>query len=343
VIHEADYHLREIKIEVTHDCPLACIHCSSTAGPHSGRSMSLSDAADLVRQAAEMRVEEVAFSGGEPLVWPGLGRLVTQCSEARMRSVVYTSGNVVDVQTQLVALAHAGLTRLIFSVFARDPRAHDTITGSVGSLAATLMAVSMAIDLGHAVEFHYVPLRVNLRHFLDVTDLAIDLGVLKVSVLRFVPQGRGRKATALCLTHEQNVELKNMIISAGRRVAVRTGSPYNFLQLNEKARCAAAVDRLSIAPDARVYPCDAFKRIEAERVVATDVLSRVDRWSLRECWEKSPYLQLVRKYLNTPFPEPCASCKARSRCQSGCLAQKYLANGNLKKAPDPMCLMGEVP
>lgn len=342
VSHEVEYRLREIKIEVSHDCPLACIHCSSTAGPHSGRSMSLSDAANLVRQAAALRVEEVAFSGGEPLAWCGLERLVAQCSEAGMRSVIYTSGNVVDVRQQLGALAHVGLTRLIFSVFAGDSTAHDAITGSPGSWAATTNAVSLARDLGHAVEFHYVPLRVNLREFGSVIDLAKDMGVSKVSVLRFVPQGRGRDAGTLCLTHEENVELRGMIVAAQRQISVRTGSPYNFLQLNEQAKCAAAIDRLSIAPDSRVYPCDAFKRIEAEQVVATDERSRVDRWSLRECWEKSPYLRLVREYLSTPFAEPCASCKARSRCQSGCLAQKYLANGSLKKAPDPMCLVKKV-
>ncbi len=88
-----------------------------------------------------------------------------------------------------------------------------------------------------------------------------------------------------------------------------------------------------------MYPCDAFKQIEARDLVGTDEFSRVDRWSLKECWEKSSYLAAVRTYLTSPFAPPCETCTLLENCLSGCLAQKVLTQGSMKKAVDPMCLI----
>ena len=104
-------------------------------------------------------------------------------------------------------------------------------------------------------------------------------------------------------------------------------------------RCCSGIDRLIIEPDLRIFPCDAFKQIKAEELVGTLELSSLNGNSLSECWEHSPFLEAVREYLTTDFAEPCVSCQSLEQCLSGCLAQKVIANGNLKKSPDPLCLM----
>jgi radical SAM protein with 4Fe4S-binding SPASM domain len=168
--------------------------------------------------------------------------------------------------------------------------------------------------------------------------LAHNKGVSQVSILRFVPQGRGESCSALALDRGQNLELKKIVEQNRIEAKIRAGSPYNFLMINDSPSCRAGTDRLTILPDSTIYPCDAFKQVKAEKIVGTDEFSRLDRWSLRECWEKSPYLRAIREYLKSPFEQPCCACEYLGRCLSGCIAQKYIANGNLKKAPDPMCL-----
>jgi len=63
----------------------------------------------------------------------------------------------------------------------------------------------------------------------------------------------------------------------------------------------AAIDRLIIGPDPRLYPCDAFKQIGAEELVKTEEWSCLAGRSLPDCWRKSPYLEAVRTYLTTDF------------------------------------------
>jgi radical SAM protein with 4Fe4S-binding SPASM domain len=108
--------------------------------------------------------------------------------------------------------------------------------------------------------------------------------------------------------------------------------------VDENPKCCAAIDRLIVGPDMRLYPCDAFKQVKAEQIVGTIDFSCARTTSLGECWEKSPFFEAVREYLTTPFASECASCHELERCLSGCLAQKVIAAGDMEKRPDPGCL-----
>ena len=184
-------------------------------------------------------------------------------------------------------------------------------------------------------------LRSNYRELTDVVNLAKKIGATRVSVLRLVPQGRAMLIQNRILNRVQNFELRKIIQDLRDQHGhdfIRTGSPYNFLFLNENPACWAAVDRLIIGPDLSLYPCDAFKRIGASELIGTEKLSSLAHSSLSECWSESPYLNAVREYLSTDFAKPCNSCKSLKNCLSGCLAQKAIAYGSLEKNPDPDCL-----
>jgi MoaA/NifB/PqqE/SkfB family radical SAM enzyme len=114
-------------------------------------------------------------------------------------------------------------------------------------------------------EFHFVPLAHNFGELQAIAKQARELGVKRVSVLRLVPQGRGAEGADMQLTNEQNLELRKIILhlrTDGH--CIRLGSPYNFLMLRDEPKCCAGIDRLTIGPDLRVFPCDAFKHIPPE-------------------------------------------------------------------------------
>ena len=85
--------LKELKIEVTYHCPLACVHCSSEANENNALNMSVDTCKSIVHQAREMGVADIAFSGGEPLTWQGLPECVALCKDLGIQSTIYTSGN----------------------------------------------------------------------------------------------------------------------------------------------------------------------------------------------------------------------------------------------------------
>ena len=337
---EESYALKEIKLEVTDHCNLLCTHCSSNASAEKHNLVPFDKALGIVQQAIEMGVEKIAYSGGEPLLWPGIFDLVCATRTLGVAPTVYTTGVVDGSLSAMKRLKKAGAGKVVFSVYAGGPDIHDKVTNSKGSFKTTLVAADECVSEGIETEFHFVPMRPNYAQLPSVLALARAHHVKCVSVLRFVPQGRGRDKDDLALTREQNIELRKMILRGSTGpIAVRTGSPYNFLIVNACPNCFAARDRLVVTPDLRIYPCDAFKQLRAEDMVGTDEFSRLDKWTLQECWEKSQYLCEVRRHLSTAFESPCAECKILTKCWSGCLAQKRIANGCMRKAPDPMCIL----
>ncbi len=337
--HVRPFKLREFKVEVTYRCDLNCVHCSSDARPSNGFAMSQGDCLRILDEAKTLGASEVAFSGGEPVGWPHLGEAVSLAVKLGLRTTIYTSGNSESFERKAIKMRRLGVERFVFSVFGGTAATHERVTRVRGSFEITKNAIVVAGRAGLKTELHFVPMSTNYRELREVAGIASKCGADEVSVLRLVPQGRAALLSGRALDQVQNLELKTIIQElrdAGNRV--RLGSPYNILMLNDKPGCWAAIDRLIIGPDLKVYPCDAFKRINATDLVGSDQWSDLHHCSLADCWNKSPYLEAVRTYLTTDFEEPCDSCGFLEKCLSGCLAQKTLAEGVLKKCPDPDCL-----
>ncbi len=334
------YQLREIKIELTSRCALNCIHCSSDSTPTRLEEISVDNCLRIIKEAKELGVEKIAISGGEPLLYGHLEAVIRDAKASDMYTSVYTTGNVDGATAQIENLKNLGVDRLIFSIFGASADKHEYITRIRGSFQGTVSSIQDAIQVGLRCELHFVPLRLNYRELDDIANLGKGWGVNSISVLRFVPQGRGSILIGQALDKVENLKLARTIKQLrSRGFSIRTGSPYNFLFLNNAPECNSAIDRLIVSPNLDIYPCDAFKQIDSSALTGSDHLSSLKITSLVELWEKSPYLQAVRDYLNSPFGEPCSTCASLAKCCSGCLAQKVITNASLQKKPDPDCLV----
>ena len=337
--HNRPFCLREFKVEVTYKCNLNCIHCSSDARPSNLTEMSREDCLYILNEAAQIGAKDIAFSGGEPLIWTYINEAVSAAASTGLQVTIYTSGNCVTFKEKAERILSLGAFRFIFSMFGGSASSHERITRVVASFEQTLKAMSDARRIGLVTEVHFVPMSYNYRELRNIATLSKELGASVVSVLRLVPQGRAALLKGRILTRVQNMDLRRLIRDLRNSgYNIRTGSPYNFLMLTTNPKCCASIDRLIIGPDLRLYPCDAFKQVKAEDLVGTLDYSIMRGFNLRDCWDKSPYLEAVREYLTTPFGKPCASCGFLEKCLSGCLAQKVVAYGNLDKRPDPGCL-----
>lgn len=342
----------ELKIEVTRSCPLACVHCSSNAGPGEREHLSPDLVHSLIDQASKIvSIESIVISGGEPLVWPWLGEAVAHCREMGFKCILYTTGNGCDAGATTVAeLTRRGLSRINFSLYSAEPDQHERFTMTPGSFQKTLSAIAEARSAGVAAGIHFVPVTRNYQDLEGLVCLAEENGIETLSVLRFVPQGRGAafKGSREMLGKKKTLELRRLIMTCRERhsVRIRVGSPYNILLLESDVDCKAAKGTMIIGPTGNLYPCDAFKNIEPTDLGLTDPFHNVRARPLADCWQKSSYLNAIRRYLSTPFDEPCRSCSALELCKSGCLAQKVLAqesigHGKIAKMPDPLCVRSD--
>ena len=293
----------------------------------------------VLDEAKELGVNEIAFSGGEPLLWDCIEDAISALLNSGIHTILYTTGNAPDAEMMMRKLHAIGLDRVVFSIFGTNSEQHETVTNHKGSFDQTISIAKSCSGIGLVTEFHFVPLSWNYRILPEITDLASRIGVRRISVLRLVPQGRGKDIADSQLNHSQNIELRKSIMDLRHKGHdIRLGSPYNFLMLRKNPQCRSGMDRMTIGPDFRIFPCDAFKHISPEDIGQSGEYSNLQYHSLKECWEGSPYFRAVREYLTTDMASECKSCTTSKECKSGCMAQRFYAYGGLVKGPDPMCL-----
>jgi MoaA/NifB/PqqE/SkfB family radical SAM enzyme len=78
------------------------------------------------------------------------------------------------------------------SLYSTDPIANARITRKPESLRHSLNVLKAAVHNRLVSEIHFVPTSSNIEHLEGVAAWAEDNGVSTLSVLKYVPQGRGR-------------------------------------------------------------------------------------------------------------------------------------------------------
>ncbi len=335
--------LKELKLELTQQCPLACVHCSTDSHRRRMSGLTEETVLTLLREASVLGAEKVAFTGGEPLLAPYLPKVIEEAHALGIHSSLYTCGaadlelNPLTVQAA-ARLGACGLGRFIFSIYSHDAEMHNSIT-RYQSFGTTVLGLQNALASGVPVEIHFVSMHRNFRDLPRLVEEAAKWGVRRLSVLRFVPHGRGGGiANREDLTSDEMRELREIILATREtfpEIELRAGSPYNVLGIGHTP-CDAAQEVLVVNHRGDIFPCDAFKNVEFYDAQFGSVLHR----PLREVWEQSAFLNRVREELAAQPGPMCESCSEMSGCKSGCLAQKVIRDGwGNTSGPDPRCLV----
>lgn len=329
--------LKELKIEVTQKCPLNCIHCSSEANITKTAELSYNIVSRLIKEAADIGVQEITFSGGEPLIWPYISSMIDHCNSFKMRPVVYTSGNPIIDGSSLINLQELSkVSKVTISIFGSTANSHEAITRIRGSFEKSICAIKAISSSFTSVGIHFVAMKPNWMEIEAVVKLANALSVDSVSVLRFVPHGRGSMVDYYNLSKTELKSLRNSIIKLREKskAYIRTGSPFNILLLNRNVLCTAGIDRLIIDPNGKIYPCDAFKNINFKGNLGSIIENSLD-----DIWNGSDYLNKVRKLISEGLGPECSKCGNKIICKGGCLAQKVIRIPDKLLGPDPDCLL----
>lgn len=262
----------ELVLELTDRCHLACLHCSSSSGSGSRAELPAPLVFRLLAEARELGVTRVSFGGGEPTTSALLAEAVRFAGTRFSRINVYTcgarrvdDGSVLPLATDL--LEHwRGLEalRLIFSIHGSSREIHDAVTLVPGSFDAMIASARLARDLEIHTETHFVPMSPNADELESVVRLASRLGSSKVSILRFVAQGRGAQSARqlqLNAADEQRFLVKLSALRARRAMPIRTGSPWNGRVSGPAVPCRAGRWKLVVQPTGNVVPCEVFKAV----------------------------------------------------------------------------------
>lgn len=268
--------LNELFIEVTNRCLQKCVHCSSAASCESIEEISFINIKKMVDAALTRGLRSVTLSGGEPFLHKNFASIVDYLCEKKIDVSIYTcgvyfngNGSVTSIPKDvLMYISRKKVKRLIFSMHAATSETYSKITGTSSTYELAKKSIESSINAGLNIELHIVPMKINFHEIEDILKFASKKGISKVSLLRFVPQGRGALISdRLMLDHKYNELLKVLVKDWSRTypaVSIRLGVPYNCLTMQGK-KCTAAHDKLLINATGEIFPCEAFKYLKGSR------------------------------------------------------------------------------
>ncbi|RAJ65711.1 cyclic pyranopterin phosphate synthase [Streptomyces sp. Amel2xB2] len=122
----------DLRVSLTDRCNLRCTYCMPEEGLQWLAKPELLTDDEIVRLVGiavnELGVEDVRFTGGEPLLRPGLTGIVQRCAELPRRPKLSLTTNGIGLERTAAALRDAGLDRVNVSLDTLDPEVFQRMT-----------------------------------------------------------------------------------------------------------------------------------------------------------------------------------------------------------------------
>ncbi|MFF3176987.1 GTP 3',8-cyclase MoaA [Streptomyces sp. NPDC057900] len=147
----------DLRVSLTDRCNLRCTYCMPEEGLQWLAKPDLLSDDEIVRlvriAVTQLGITEVRFTGGEPLLRPGLVSIVEQCAALEPRPKMSITTNGIGLKRTAEALKAAGLDRVnvsldtlrpdVFKTLTRRDRHHDVLAGLEAAREAGLTPVKV--------------------------------------------------------------------------------------------------------------------------------------------------------------------------------------------------------
>ncbi|MDH5415254.1 MAG: radical SAM protein [Flavobacteriaceae bacterium] len=326
--------LNELTLELSQRCFQNCLYCSSGSSSTDNIQLSFDTIKRVLDSFSALGGKVVELSGGEPLCFEKINETVEYASKKGFQVNLFTCAYSPNKKIDIDKLD--GVDRFYLNLESPNKIVHDYLTSSPGSFDRVISFIKECRAKGKWVGTHLIPLALNIDEIDEYLKLAKLLKLDNVSLLRFVPQGRGRNHI-LSLNNDEILQLFSIIEKHKKIDALdfKIGCPLDFRFLYRKSktviRCESGISRCVIRPNGNIIPCPAFK--DAEEFVAGNVNDK----SLVDIWKKSHVFKKLRNFQHEKLKGLCRDCSFLNICRGRCHAQRWHHYGDLYLGPDPYC------
>ncbi|MDY4236436.1 MAG: radical SAM protein [Bacilli bacterium] len=178
-----------VYLELTRACNLKCIHCLNNSGIKQKDELTKDELLKLIKKLSSLGVQEIRFTGGEPLLFNGIYDLIKFATEEGICTSLGTNGTLI---TKEVAkkLKESGLKKVVVSIDG-NKKTHDKIRGKKNYQKA-MHGLKYLQKNGINVRVNSVIMKSNMD---DVIKLAKKMSRKKITIFirRFISSGRGKE------------------------------------------------------------------------------------------------------------------------------------------------------
>jgi radical SAM protein with 4Fe4S-binding SPASM domain len=325
--------------ELTLACDLQCGHCGSSAGTPRQHELTTEEALALCDQFPQMLVQEVDFTGGEPLLREDWPLLAMRLRDHGIAVKIVTNGTTLDDAT-ITLMKETGVAGIGVSIDGLAAT-HDMIRGYVGLYDSLMASIEKAIVSGLSLTVITGIHPFNLHELAEMMYRFLAAGVRNWRLQPIFPLGRALTSSSqLRLTERDFLEFGSFIKKWEPRaraegMIMRTGDAFGFFtELDDGdppwRGCPAGMFSCGITSDGGIKGC-----LSMPDNLIEGNLREHDFWDI---WFHPDSFAYNRKFSSVGPDSLCADCDRVEQCRGGCNAMSYARTGQFHN--DSYCYHG---
>jgi len=181
---------RIVQIHATRRCNLRCSHCYSVSGPEERTELNSALLINAINTARDNGFNVVGFSGGEPLVYKDLTKVLDAARERKMVTTVTTNGMMLTKRNVSRLKGRANL--IAISIDGR-PESHNRIRNHPQAFSKMSKNLENLRDAEIPFGFIFTLTQHNLDELEWITEFAIEEGARLLQVHPLENVGRARE------------------------------------------------------------------------------------------------------------------------------------------------------
>lgn len=272
-----------VYLELTRECNLRCRHCLNNSGEIMNNQLDLEEFKKLIKKLSEAGIQEIRFTGGEPIKFEGIYELIQLSTDEGICTSIGTNGTLITAEIAY-KLKKAGLKKAVVSIDGTQEQ-HDIIRGK-GNYEKTMNGLNNLINAGIDVRVNAVIMKSNMK---DVIKLAKELNrkEIRLFIRRFIESGRGENLKDNMLTKEDYTyvkkelqeELTENLYVNGHYLRNDEGVHPRIKLPFEIRGCKAGQRAIAIMPDGEIQLCGF---LSAQGFPGVDNVRNIKDW--RKFW-----------------------------------------------------------
>lgn len=328
--------------EITLRCNLSCLHCGSRASESRANELSTEEALDLVRQLAEVGIDEVALIGGEAFLRRDWLEIAAAITKRGMICTMVTGGYGIT-EKLAVKMRKAGIVQCSVSVDGTE-ETHDHLRGRKGSWKACFQSIKYLNNAGIITTCNTQINRLSSPELFQIYDLIHSAGVKAWQIQMTVPMGNAADNWEILLQPFELLELYPRLAELAVQAKkddiwlipgnnVGYFGPYERLLRGGKewtfwSGCKAGLNSLGIEADGVIKGCPS---LPTKAYTGGNIREK----SLREIVETTDELNFNKESGIEHLWGFCKTCEYAEICRGGCSWTAHTFFG--RRGNNPYC------
>jgi radical SAM protein with 4Fe4S-binding SPASM domain len=318
--------------ELTLACNLRCRHCGSSAGAVRPEELTTDEAIALCDQLPDLLVQEVDFTGGEPVLRNDWEVIAKRLGHLSIPVNILTNGIIID-RDMIHRFHRAGIAGVGISLDGLEA-VHDMIRNHAGSYRHVIRALELFEKAG--IRYNVIT-TVNKKNLADLPGMHELLGTIGTERWRLqplLPMGRAKGLDNIALGSAEIRTLGYFIRhtvkekgDAKPSIMCSDGLDYVIEEERPWDGCVAGLISCGIMSDGRVKGCLSLP----DEICEGNIRQR-ELWDI---WFDPQSFAYTRQYTPEQLGPNCTGCEKRTECKGGCSSSSFTGSGRFHN--DPAC------